>query len=163
MRSNSPEVPVAHYRFIQRSYSASHNACENINYSSSSHELCCLCVAIFSRCYYHHIVFFFFPHTIITHPPLWDHEEDWSLVEMHDADATQPKTMQVPPFSLTLLRPFWYYKYFLAINQILWATDDQNNLNYIFKTFSSSLLFSFAQPLSSCAFELSKRTWFLGK
>ena len=148
MRSNSPEVPVAHYRFIQRSYSASHNACENVNCSSSSHEFGCLCLAIFSTYYYHHIVFF----PSYSYPPPFVRSRR-GLVSCGSArrrrDAT--KTMQVPRCPLTFLRPFSNYNCFLAINQILWATDDQKDLNYICKTFSWPLLFSFAQPLSGCA------------
>ena len=135
MRSNSSEVPVAHYCFIQRSYSASHNACKNVNCSSSSHEFGCLCLAIFSRYYYHHFVFF----PSYCYPPPFVRLRR-GLVSCGSARATQPKTMQVPRCPLTFLRPFSNYNYFLTINQILWATDDQKDLKVI-------PLFCIAQPL----------------
>ena len=51
-----------------------------------------------------------------------------SLVEVRDADATQPKTMQFPRCPLSFLRPFSSYNYFSVINQILWAPDDKKIL-----------------------------------
>ena len=149
-----------HYRFIQRSYSASHNACENVNCSSSSHEFGCLCLAIFSRSYSHHIVFF----SSYSYPPPSVRSRG-GLVSCGSARRRRDSTKNnaSPRCPLTFLRPFLSYNYFLAITQILWATDDQKDLNYIFKTFSWHLLFSFAQPLSSCALWALKLDWVLGE